>query len=95
MRKVVINVCYGGFGLSDEAELLYLELTGNEDGKVYDYELKRDDPQLVEVVEQLGKHSWGEYAKLRVVEIPDDNVAWLIHNYDGMEHVAEDHRTWS
>jgi len=28
------------------------------------------------------------------VEIPDD-VKWHIHEYDGLEHVAEDHRTWS
>jgi hypothetical protein len=28
-----------------------------------------------------------------VIEIPDD-VEWIIVDYDGMEHIAEKHRTW-
>jgi hypothetical protein len=28
-----------------------------------------------------------------VVEIPDD-VNWQVEEYDGMEHIAEKHRTW-
>jgi hypothetical protein len=32
-------------------------------------------------------------AELEVVEIPDD-VEWIIVDYDGMEHIAEKHRTW-
>ena len=33
-------------------------------------------------------------AELRVIKIPDD-VKWYIDEYDGMEWVAEIHRTWS
>ena len=58
------------------------------------YEIARDDPMLVQVVEEMGNKSFGQCAELKVVEIPD-GVAWEIAEYDGNEHIAESHRTWS
>ena len=55
--------------------------------------LDRNDPDLVAVVKKMGKKAWGMFAKLKVVDIPDD-VQWEIKEYDGIEHVAEKHRTW-
>ena len=89
--KVVINKCFGGFGLSKVAEGLYLEATEKEE--VLAWEIPRDDPVLVRIVEELGKKSWGIYAELKVVEVPDD-VEWFIEDYDGIEWVAEVHETW-
>lgn len=57
-------------------------------------DFKRDDPYLVKTVEDLGDISNGMCANLAIVEIPDD-VKWEISEYDGLEHVAEVHRTWS
>ena len=59
----------------------------------YDYYTPRNDPDLIAVVEELGKDSWGWAAELAIVDIPDD-VEWHIDEYDGLEHVAENHRTW-
>ena len=59
-----------------------------------EYDMDRNDPILIQVVEEFGKKANGYAASLKVVEIPDD-VKWHIHEYDGLEHVAEDHRTWS
>ncbi len=84
--KVVINKCHGGFSLSEKA---YKELGLKGP---YDY-LERHDPRLVEVVERLGKESFGGFAELKVVEIPDD-VEYEICEYDGDEWIAEVHRTW-
>jgi hypothetical protein len=42
----------------------------------YEREIARDDPVLVEVVEELGKKSFGSYAELRVVEIPNMVLIW-------------------
>ncbi len=60
----------------------------------FDDGYKRDDPLLVKAVEKLGNGANGDLAKLVVVEIPD-GVKWDIDDYDGMETVAEAHRTWA
>jgi hypothetical protein len=143
MIKVVINNCFGGFGLSKEACQLFWNIKGQqvwieEDIKFksiglftvwlvppeerieskeesfyemsmderkdynetcslqtwYCREVGRDDPTLIQVVEQLGDAANGSHAELRIVEIPD-GVNWYIEEYDGLEHVAERHRTWN
>lgn len=109
--KVVINKCYGGFGLSDKAIERYLDLKGlkytkeldkysftnyNVEGHEdwYYREIDRGDPTLIQVVEEMGKDANGDYAKLSIVVVPD-GIEWQIEEYDGMEWVAEAHRTWS
>lgn len=92
--KVVINKCYGGFGLSRIAEELYKERKGITDPNWYYYDIPRDDPILVEMVETMGDQVNGSCSDLRIVEIPDD-VNWQVDEYDGHEWVAEVHRTWS
>jgi hypothetical protein len=89
--KIVINTCYGGFGLSKEALALYNERAGTV--ITHDHDIERNNPILVEIVEQLGEAADGNYAKLKVIEIPDD-VQWHIDEYDGDEWVAEKHRIW-
>jgi hypothetical protein len=139
MTKVVINGCYGGFGLSYSAILRYAEIkdmeiwpvNGDHDiitywlvpeservedceddfheltleqrqeynekysaQTLYDRDIPRDDPALVQVVEELGEEANGRFAELKVIEIPDD-VEWQVEEYDGAEWVAEKHRTWA
>lgn len=140
--KIVINNCFGGFGLSHEAVMRYFEIKGitvypekskvgwehwtywtakpedrveSKEGEefykmsiedrqaynkayseqtVYERYIERDDPALVQVVEELGSKANGQCAELKVVNVPD-NVLWHISEYDGRESVAENHRTWS
>lgn len=145
--KVVINKCFGGFGLSEAAyeKLIewgvpvrkYVEQQRNKetglyepqplnDGEViFDRELtpadadsfaalyhkykpsramerywdswtrqSRTHPMIVRVVEELGQAADGPFAELSVVEIPD-GVEYSIEEYDGREHIAEEHRTWA
>lgn len=135
--KIVINKCYGGFGLSHKAIMRYFEIKGmdvgvykqlggfnsstyikhseneinrlttayfigkqqdileccDNDKYFWDGMLKRTDPALVQVVEELGEEASGAFAELEVVEIPDD-IDWYIHDYDGLETVHETHRSW-
>lgn len=144
--KVVINKCYGGFGLSSKAIIYYLKLKGlrcffykqtkykhnggkdlyvklseeeaemergvmftftkdhgesfskwpvkEGDDYFYDHYLQRNDPLLVQTVEYLGADvASGHLAELRIVEIPDD-IEWHISDYDGIESVHENHRSW-
>jgi len=59
-----------------------------------DWNIKRDDLDLVKVVEEMGSaEASGKYGRLEVVEIPD-GVDWEIEEYDGSEWVSEKHRTW-
>jgi len=53
----------------------------------------RNDPALVNVVEQLGDAASGDLAELKIIEIPDD-IEFEIQEYDGIEWIAEKHRTW-
>jgi hypothetical protein len=117
--QVVINRCYGGFGLSDEAIMRYAELKGINlvmdttdrtwggatfyvDGikdddhyfSYYDLSNDRADPILVQIVQELGEKANGFASELRIVSIPDD-IEYTIEEYDGLEWVAEKHRTWS
>lgn len=152
--KIVINTCYGGFGLSPEAEQEYARLKNlklyyyKQTSSKYDlnkpkskrkdvfkrvdnattgttedafvlytftkdygpqveklpmdentyfasYDIPRDDPCLIQVVETMGvSKASGRYAELKIVEIPD-KIEWRIEEYDGIEHVAQAHQTWS
>ncbi len=138
MKEVVINRCYGGFGLSDEAFELYLKKKGQkfyrypteyssftgddfyavpkekyealkEEVELLDknykrlneknwfltcYDIKRDDPILIEVVKTLKKKANTRTSNLKVVKIPAD-VQFEIDEYDGLESIHEVHRSWS
>jgi len=91
--KVVINKRHGGFGLSKEAENKYKELAGISNPNFYDRSIARDDEHLIAVVELLGSAADSRYSELKIVDIPED-VDWYIEEYDGLEWVAEKHRTW-
>lgn len=61
----------------------------NEDYKKYHLYLDdeyRQDPILIEVVEELGDKASGRFGRLKVVEIPD-NCYYKIDEYDGVETI--------
>jgi len=89
--KIVINKCWGGFGLSAAGVEEILRRGG---ATADSWEIERTDPILVEMVEEDSSLYSGSSSRLHVVEIPD-GVEWFIHDYDGQEHVAERHRTWA
>ena len=95
MTKIVYNACYGGFGLSDKAINRYWELKG-EKGPEYWYtgDLERDDPILVQVVEELGEEANGMFAALQIEEL-EVGTRYRIDEYDGYESVeTESDYSW-
>lgn len=135
--KIVLNKCYGGFGLSHEAIMLYAKLskfklyafvddpnkpfslgkdrslvpwkpdkekqepflvyyykkltkTGKPIEKSYWYhkDIERNDPILVNVVEKLGDKANGRFAKLKIVDVPDEEP-YEITEYDGIESASQ------
>ena len=139
MPKIVVNACYGGFGISEAGMLRYAEIKGMtlypEPGQfstmtyytvppelrvqplssdewlaataeeriasndayssqtIHCSDIPRDDPALVQAVEELGSAAADHYSELRIADVPDD-VKWYIDEYDGQEWVAEEHRKW-
>ena len=70
------------------------KLTYEDDEYFSSRDIKRNDLDLVKVIEELRAEASGSHAELAIVEIPD-GVEYEIDEYDGIEHVAEKHRTWS
>lgn len=99
--KIVINTCFGGFGISRECAKHMADagdeiaLDGFNTGSFSLDIYPRDSKTLVKAVEELGKAANSDYSDLKVVEIPDD-VDWIIDDYDGVEtiHERERHRSW-
>jgi hypothetical protein len=91
--KIVINRSFGGFSLTDSALDEYKNRKNITDPNFYYYDIPRECPVLVAMVEEQGTAINADYSDLKVVEIPD-GVNWFIEQYDGLEHVAERHRTW-
>jgi hypothetical protein len=141
--KIVINACYGGFGLSYKGVMRYAELKGiklypwaedstldiyknnnfeefiaqhpetlfihytkvpkeeydkcnkySDEFYFSDRNIERTDLILIQVVEELKEEANNKCSELKVIEIPDD-VEYEIDEYDGIEHIAEKHRSWS
>ncbi len=68
--------------------------TLGDGGLFSERDIERTDSALIQVVELLGEESYGICARLKIVEIPD-GTEWIIGEYDGVEHIAETHRTWN
>ena len=85
--KIVINTCYGGFDLSDEAIAMFRERKGIADTErpTYADEIARDDVDLIAVVEALGGKANTQYSEWKVVEVPMwlKEKGWTIEEYDG------------
>jgi hypothetical protein len=94
-QRIVINRCYGGFGLSNLAVKRYRELAWiPEEELFWTYDIPRDSKILLQVIDELGaQESSGPHAELKVIEVPE-GVKWHIGEYDGMEWIAENHRKW-
>lgn len=52
---------------------------------LYDPAINRNDPYLIQVVEELGEEANGRYAKLKIVEY---DIDYEIDDYDGKETLS-------
>lgn len=85
--KIVYNACYGGFSLSDKAIARYWEIKATPiPERWYNRNIKRDDPILVQVVEELKDEANGDFANLQIKDVPS-GIKWRIDEYDGYEDV--------
>lgn len=76
--KIVVNECWGGFGISDFA----IKKLGIDTR----FEVERTDERLISLIEEFGSEKIsGVCADLQIEEIPDDATDWWIDEYDGNE----------
>ena len=103
--KLLINKCYGGYGVSNEAIELWFskkglpmrtEITEYGDTRYYHednmiWSIGRNDPTLIEIFEEIGsERTSGDHADLKLVELPDF-CKYTVGEYDGNEWIEE---TW-
>jgi len=69
---------------------LWVDINGHTKSRM---DIPRDCPHLIRVIEEMGQEINTRCSNLGIVEIPSD-VDWEIQEYDGIEWVAEKHRTW-
>lgn len=85
---IVLKRDYGNelpLSLPEEARKDILTLDGS----------MREDPDLIAVVEELGKEANSEFSKLVVVEVPNDVAEdYVIDEYDGIETLHKRVEEW-
>ena len=99
--KIVLNRCYGGFGLSDKAKELLESLVGSEVSLTdirYNKEC-RTSRDLIKVVETMGSDANSAFSNLKIIRIPNNTTDWDIVEYDGLEDIVyvvdgKIHRKW-
>lgn len=85
MKKVLINRCFGGFQLSKKAFDLFNERSETKaDFNFQVAEYHRDDPILIDIVEELGVEAMDSCSKLVIAEVPD-GYDYDVSDYDGIE----------
>lgn len=107
MYKVIINNCFGHFGLSKKAMLRLFELGYKDEWfkseadlnyslnwNLFIPDISRHNEKLIQVVEELGEEANGDCAKLDIEEI--ESPFYRIENYDdGLETLyTEDKIDW-
>lgn len=85
INKVVINICYGGFDLSDLALTALATRKGVNMDDIDPFSIPRHDADLVAVVEEMGRASWGPFARLSVASVAGNR--YRIKEYDGLESI--------
>jgi len=98
------HLSWTAFTVPNPSEVLPKEQRG-EDGTYKDYnkaykeisisayDMERNNPHLIQVIEELGIKANSKCSELAIVDIPDD-VEYTIDDYDGIEVIHEKHRSW-
>ena len=83
---ILLNKCYGGFGLSEEFLNEYPEY--KDERRNWSHDSFRTNMELMDRVKYFGIHrASGEYSNLSIVSIPDDVTDWRMQEYDGYEYI--------
>ena len=85
-KKVIININSYGFGLSEQALSKLSELKREEINEATQFNISRDDKDLISIVETMGLGANDSYSKLAIVKIPY-GIDYEIKNKNGNEQI--------
>jgi hypothetical protein len=107
IMKVLVNECYGGYGISVEAGKLWLErkaipyeiyedgynliLIINGERQYMSHYISRTDETLIEIFEEKGSEFTSGRHAELALEEIPDGCEYDIHEYDGTEYISS---TW-
>lgn len=104
VRDSLYSMYYGSVVIDVDKKIVYTvnlrdQITDidNEDDWQAATVRMRAHPDLIKVVELLGDGASGDHAELKIIDIADEDIdvyKVYISEYDGIERVAERHRTW-
>lgn len=89
-REIVLNGCYGGFGISEAAKK-WLSERGMTKEQIEDTDRHwptneaRMNPLLIKCIKTLGKEANGNHADLRIETFTGNKIR--IDEYDGIEQL--------
>ena len=88
--KILINGCYGGFGISDEAKAEYKRRTGE---KLPYCDDNRYNPILIQIREEFGRTQFSGHCASICIETIDEIYKdyHTINEYDGIESIEIDY----
>ena len=82
MLSVMVNNCFGGFGLSQEAIAEYYRRTR----ELATSSICRHDPVMVQIVREMGHRANDRHARVELEDIPAEYADfYIIQEYDGRE----------
>lgn len=82
------NSLFYFYSFKDLGDEVIEDIVIQDDDSILDLDRgHREDPLLIQIVEELGEEASGWAATLKVVEIPDElaNGNYMIDDYDGVE----------
>lgn len=92
-KKTTKESLFYQYFTKDFGDYAYISNDDYEKYNLYLTEDHREDPVLIEVVEELGDKANSAYSNLKIVEIPDD-LDYVIDNYDGIETLHQKVKEW-
>ncbi len=93
--KVIMNINYGGFILSDKALFILGKLGMTKDviDNMSSFEVMTNK-KIIQVIEELGIEANGLSTKIEIIDVPRDGIKVLIEKYGNMKYKDEEHCIW-
>lgn len=85
MINILINRCFGGYSLSEEAAEATSHIADRYKLESFSY---RTNPEILRIFDEMGSEAFsGHCSEIEKVSLPEETTDWMITEYDGCEEV--------